>query len=182
MRSSKDNLRDRIISVFVLTSFLFLLFTGTVWAGPRHPGPSPGPPPHPKEPPSKGFIGAPVPWKEKGPPPPGKIWYHHQGDWITLPPPPANGPHIWNGSSWVIDPAAPPPRSEWVPGHWTDDGWIAGHWSGLAEPGPGSVWVEGHWRNGVWVSGHWKGNPPPGKSWVPGHHGPKGHWIPGHYR
>lgn len=184
MGQSSEKFWGRIISIFVLLSFLLVFLMGSVWAAPPGPHPHPGriigpPGPHPHP---GGIIGPPAPWKIKGPPPPGMVWFNFRGSWVSVPPPPGHGPYLWDGGAWVIDSTPPPSGSEWVPGRWSDDGWIAGHWLAIPEPAPGHVWVEGHWKEGVWIQGHWKGSSPPGKNWVPGHHGPRGRWIPGHYR
>lgn len=52
------------------------------------------------------------------PPPTGKVWVEVDGLWITVIAPPGDGPYIWKGGAWVLDPASPPPNSEWMPGHW----------------------------------------------------------------
>ena len=94
------------------------------------------------------------------PPPTGKVWVEVDGVWISVIAPPEDGPYIWKGGAWMLDPASPPPNSQWVPGNW----------------------VQGHWKGNKWIPGHWAGSAPHKKKWVPGHRGPGGQWIPGHWK
>jgi hypothetical protein len=85
------------------------------------------------------------------------VWFHFEGAWMAVPPPPRPGPYIWNGNVWVVDPAPPPIGARWVDGHWTPNGWIPGHWAKSPPPRPGANWVPGHWSpRGKWVPGHWR--------------------------
>jgi hypothetical protein len=126
------------------------------------------------------------------PPPTGKVWVEVDGVWISVIAPPGDGPYIWKGGAWVLNPASPPPNSQWVPGHWVPGHWkgnkwipghwVAGHWKVVKPPKKGVTWVPGHWKGNKWIPGHWAGSAPHKKKWVPGHRGPGGKWIPGHWR
>jgi len=81
-----------LVSVFIYTSH------GVMAGHPRPPHPGPHPGPHPSGPLPAVVLGPPAPWKAMGPPPAGKIWFHHGGNWIAVPPPPGDGPYLWDGS------------------------------------------------------------------------------------
>jgi hypothetical protein len=143
-----------------------------------------------------------------GPPPTGQVWVQSGAQWVMAPAPPSDGPYQWVNGQWVPTQAAPPPGTEWIPGHWTTTGWIPGYWAPVPPAAPGLTWVAGHWGpagrwipghwagqipsgqqwvaghwdGGIWVHGHWVGGPQAASTWVPGHYGPAGRWIPGHWR
>jgi hypothetical protein len=104
MQQPKKNQLKKRVFISLLLIILSAIFISSAWAGPP-------------------------PWKLKGPPPAGKVWCHYKGEWIAIPPPPHQGPCLWNGTAWVIDPTPPPPDAEWTPGHFNPKGrWVPGHW------------------------------------------------------
>ena len=141
----KKALWNRMVIVGLLSASVLLYSFSAVLAAPPHPPPKP-PPPGGRPPGPPPAIGPPAPWRAV--PPPGRVWFHFQGTWLAVPPPPGAGPYLWNGRVWVIDPTPPPRGAKWVPGHSSPRGWIAGHWARYPAPrpstlGPGTLEPEG---------------------------------------